>query len=137
MYCESVCFTADLTVTIHVHNIIFSTTFCELDVAYFLVQVFHIPIEERRYNFSDPSFGSGSSRQTDIVQEIKEKTGCDIEISQAKDHSLSIMVSGKPSAVINARNEVLAKLQTQVPQHIMFEYTYSVIFLLILRLKLY
>ena len=76
--------------------------------------MFHIPIEERRYNYSDPSFGGGASRQTDIVMEIKERTGCDIEISQAKDHSLSVMVSGKPSAVINARNEVLSKLQTQV-----------------------
>lgn len=79
-----------------------------------ITQVFHIPIEERRYNYSDPSFGGGgASRQADIVMEIKERTSCDIEISQAKDHSLSIMVSGKPSAVINARNEVLSKLQTQ------------------------
>ncbi len=81
----------------------------------FFFKVFHIPIEERRYNFADPSFGVGSSRQADIVSDIKERTGCDhIEISQAKDHSISIMVSGKPSSVINARNEVLSKLQTQV-----------------------
>ena len=76
--------------------------------------MFHIPIEERRYNSDDPSFGSGVTRQSEIVRDIIERTGCDIEISQAKDHSLSILVSGKPSAVIHARNEVFSKLQTQV-----------------------
>ncbi len=89
--------------------------FCIDSFLFLSPKVFHIPIEERRYNFADPSFGVGSSRQSDIVLEIKERSGCEhIEISQSKDHSLSIMVSGKPSAVINARNEVLSKLQTQV-----------------------
>ena len=35
-------------------------------------------------------------------------------MSQAKDRSLTIMVSGKPSAVVQARREILTKLQTQV-----------------------
>ena len=76
-------------------------------------QVFHVPVEERRFQFDEPSFGS-ESRQSEIVRDIIEHTGCDIEMSQAKDRSLTIMVSGKPSAVVQARREILTKLQTQV-----------------------
>lgn len=76
-------------------------------------QVFHVPVEERRFNSDEPSFGS-ESRQSDIIREIIERTGCDVEISQAKDHSLTIMVTGKPMCVLAARKEVLSKLQTQV-----------------------
>ena len=75
--------------------------------------MFHVPVEERRFQFDEPSFGS-ESRQSEIVRDIIEHTGCDIEMSQAKDRSLTIMVSGKPSAVVQARREILTKLQTQV-----------------------
>ena len=77
-----------------------------------VTQVFHVPVEERRFQFDEPSFGS-ESRQSEIVRDIIEHTGCDIEMSQAKDRSLTIMVSGKPSAVVQARREILTKLQTQ------------------------
>ena len=70
-------------------------------------------MEERRFNSDEPSFGS-ESRQSEIIREIIERTACDIEISQAKDHSLTIMVTGKPSCVLTARKDVLSKLQTQV-----------------------
>lgn len=76
-------------------------------------QVFHVPVEERRFQFDEPSFGN-ESRQSEIVREIIDRTGCDIEMSQAKDRSLTILVSGKPSAVVQARREILTKLQTQV-----------------------
>ena len=72
-----------------------------------------VPVEERRYGYNEPSFGV-ESRQSEIIRETIERTGCDIEISQTKDHSLTIMVSGKPSKVLTARKEVLSKLQTQV-----------------------
>ena len=77
-------------------------------------QVFHVPVEERRYNFDEPSFGGRESRQLDIVREIIERTGCDIEMSQTKDHALTIMVTGKPPMVLKARKDLLQKLQTQV-----------------------
>lgn len=44
-------------------------------------QVFHVPLEERRYQFEEVSFG-GETRQSEIVREIQEKTGCDIEMTQ-------------------------------------------------------
>ena len=71
-------------------------------------------MEERRYNFDEPSFGGGESRQLDIVREIMERTGCDIEMSQMKDRALTIMVTGKPPSVLKARKDLLQKLQTQV-----------------------
>ena len=70
-------------------------------------------MEERRFQFDEPAFGN-ESRQSEIVREIIDRTGCDIEMSQAKDRSLTILVSGKPSAVVQARRDILTKLQTQV-----------------------
>lgn len=76
-------------------------------------QVFHVPVEERRFNIDEPAFGN-ESRQSDIIRDIIERTGCDVEISQTKDHSLTIMVTGKPTCVLAARKAILSKLQTQV-----------------------
>ena len=45
------------------------------------LQVFHVPLEERRYQFEEVSFG-GETRQSEIVREIQVKTGCDIEMTQ-------------------------------------------------------
>ena len=87
---------------------------CILTTDYHSLQVFHVPVEERRYNFDEPSFGGGESRQLDIVREIMERTGCDIEMSQTKDRALTIMVTGKPPSVLKARKDLLQKLQTQV-----------------------
>ena len=81
-------------------------------------QVFHVPVEERRFGGDGGSFGS-ESRQAEIIREVMERTSCTIEISQPKDHSLTIMVSGKPSSVLVARKEVLSKLQTQVSKKYM------------------
>ena len=70
-------------------------------------------MEERRFNSDEPAFGN-ESRQSDIIRDIIERTGCDVEISQTKDHSLTIMVTGKPTCVLGARKAILSKLQTQV-----------------------
>lgn len=78
-----------------------------------VTQVFHVPMEERRYNRDEPSFGGNESRQSEIIRDVIERTGCDVEISQAKDHSLTIMVTGKPTCVLAARKAIVAKLQTQ------------------------
>lgn len=78
-----------------------------------VTQVFHVPLEERRFQFEDhPSFG-GETRQSEIIRDIKERTGCEIEMSMPKDRGLTIMVTGKPSVVVQARREILTKLQTQ------------------------
>lgn len=91
-------------------------------------QVFHVPVEERRYNFDEPSFGGGESRQLDIVREIIERTGCDIEMSQTKDRALTIMVTGKPSMVLKARKDLLQKLQTQVRTSFFFSFRFWIRF---------
>eukprot|EP00731_Ephydatia_muelleri_P015243 Em0008g963a len=75
-----------------------------------VTQVFHVPLEERRFQATESSFGN---RQSEIVCDIMEKTGCSIELSQTKDHTLTIMVSGRVSAVQQARRDLLTKLQTQ------------------------
>ena len=78
-----------------------------------MLQVFHVPLEERRYTSEPASFGA-ESPQASIVREIMEKTGCAIEMSQAKDQSLTIMVTGRPSAVIEAKRLINLRLHTQV-----------------------
>lgn len=78
-----------------------------------MLQVFHVPLEERRYTSEPASFGA-ESPQAGIVREIMEKTGCAIEMSQAKDQSLTIMVTGRPSAVSEAKRLINLRLHTQV-----------------------
>lgn len=69
-------------------------------------------MEERRFaQIKDSVLGD---EQQEICREIMNKTGAAIEISCAKDASLTIMVTGKQDAVAQARRMVVAKLQTQV-----------------------
>lgn len=49
-----------------------------------------------------------------VCVDIMHKTGAHLELSMAKDQGLSIMVSGKPDAVMKARKEIVSRLQTQV-----------------------
>ena len=80
------------------------------------LQVFHVPVEERKYVSHESSFGEHAAdiTQAGIVREIMEKTGCTIEMSQAKDQSLTIMVTGRPSSVSEARRMIISSLQQQV-----------------------
>ena len=75
--------------------------------------MFHVPLEERRYT-SEPALFGAESQQASIVREIMEKTGCAIEMSQAKDQSLTIMVTGRPSHVNDAKRLINMRLHTQV-----------------------
>lgn len=43
-----------------------------------------------------------------------KETGAHIEISQAKDQSLTFLVSGKQNEVLDARRKILTHFQTQV-----------------------
>uniref|UniRef100_A0A8C5UTY8 Vigilin n=1 Tax=Microcebus murinus TaxID=30608 RepID=A0A8C5UTY8_MICMU len=75
-----------------------------------ITQVFHVPLEERRYKDMN-QFGEGE--QAKICLEIMQRTGAHLELSLAKDQGLSIMVSGKLDAVMKARKDIVARLQTQ------------------------
>lgn len=74
-------------------------------------QVFHVPLEERRYK-DNSQFGEGDEAK--VCVDIMQKTGAHIELSLAKDQGLSIMVTGKLDSVMKARKEIVARLQTQV-----------------------
>lgn len=73
--------------------------------------MFHVPLEERKYKDMN-QFGEGE--QAKICVEIMQRTGAHLELSLAKDQGLSIMVSGKLDAVMKARKDIVARLQTQV-----------------------
>uniref|UniRef100_G1MDT9 Vigilin n=1 Tax=Ailuropoda melanoleuca TaxID=9646 RepID=G1MDT9_AILME len=75
-----------------------------------ITQVFHVPLEERKYKDMN-QFGEGE--QAKICVEIMQRTGAHLELSLAKDQGLSIMVSGKLDAVMKARKDIVARLQTQ------------------------
>ncbi|KTF81679.1 hypothetical protein cypCar_00017836, partial [Cyprinus carpio] len=75
-----------------------------------ITQVFHVPLEERRYK-DNSQFGEGEEAK--VCLDIMQKTGAHIELSLAKDQGLSIMVTGKLDSVMKARKEIVARLQTQ------------------------
>lgn len=76
-----------------------------------ITQVFHVPQEERAKIDGNSQFGESAS--SSICQDITKKTGAHIEISSAKDHSLTFLVTGKNDAVAKARKLVLEKFQAQ------------------------
>ncbi|XP_033116726.1 vigilin-like [Anneissia japonica] len=78
-----------------------------------VTQVFHVPLEERKYKEMNQGFGETGSQSSNICQMIMNKTGASIEMSLAKDRSMTIVVTGKSDAVRRARRELIAKLQTQ------------------------
>ncbi|CAM1304348.1 HDLBP (predicted), partial [Pycnogonum litorale] len=78
-----------------------------------ITQVFHVPVEERRFkDASDKNFGD-QGEQNKICADIMHRTNAHIEISSSKDLSLTILVTGKNEEVIKARRAVVNELQTQ------------------------
>lgn len=75
-----------------------------------VTQVFRVPYEERKMDMSE-RFGEGDSKG--ICQDIMGETGAHIEISQSKDQSLTFLVTGKQTAVLDARRKILTHFQTQ------------------------
>lgn len=57
-----------------------------------------------------------------------KETGAHIEISQAKDQSLTFLVSGKQNDVLEARRKILVHFQTQVSLNGHFCYSHFFIF---------
>lgn len=74
-----------------------------------VTQVFYVPYGERK--FDNEKFGEGESVRT--CQSIMKETGAHIEISSGKDQSLTFLVTGKPSEVLEARRLILVRFQTQ------------------------
>ncbi|XP_076054775.1 satellite-binding protein 1 Dp1 [Oratosquilla oratoria] len=79
-----------------------------------ITQVFRVPHEERAKIDGNSQFGESASSR--ICADITAKTGAHIEISSAKDQSLTFLVTGKNDAVLKARRLVLEKFQTQARQ---------------------
>ena len=77
-------------------------------------QIFHVPLEERRYKSNESSAFGCESQQASAIRDIMAKTGCNIETSQSKDLSLTIIVSGKPSSVKEAEKMICTDLLTKV-----------------------
>jgi len=75
-------------------------------------QVFKIPYEERKYKNLSPIVGD-AERQSDTILSIMSKTGTTIEVSVTKDQCLTVMISGKRDATVEARRLVVGGLQTQ------------------------
>ncbi|KAJ8022002.1 Vigilin [Holothuria leucospilota] len=78
-----------------------------------ITQVFRVPLEERRYKEIDQGFGESNSMANQICYQIRMKTGAGIEMSLAKDQSLTIVITGKPDDVMRAKRDLINKLQTQ------------------------
>lgn len=76
-------------------------------------QVFTVPVEERRFREDDENSFGDEGKQADICKDIMMKTGVTIEMSLAKDQTLTVVVTGKEDQVKKARREVMTKLQTQ------------------------
>ncbi|KAI5637987.1 KH domain-containing protein [Phthorimaea operculella] len=74
-------------------------------------QVFHVPYEERKLDNAN-TFGEGESLRT--CQAITKDTGAHIEISTSKDGSLTFLITGKHSAVLDARRQILTHFQQQI-----------------------
>ena len=70
-----------------------------------------MPVEERKFDHSD-KFGEGESVRT--CQLITKESGAHIEIASSKDQSLTFLVTGKQSQVLEARRRILTTFQTQV-----------------------
>lgn len=76
-------------------------------------QVFTVPLEERKFKeMNERQFGEESD-QMKICKEIMQKTGVSIELSLARDQSMTVVITGRQDAVMKARREVVNKLQTQ------------------------
>ncbi|XP_066966353.1 vigilin [Macrobrachium rosenbergii] len=79
-----------------------------------ITQVFRVPYEERVKIDGNNQFGESASSR--ICADITTRTNAHIEISSAKDQSLTFLVTGKNDAVMKAKRLILEKFQTQARQ---------------------
>lgn len=76
-----------------------------------VTSVFHIPYEERSDRSHGASFGEMDALKT--CAEISKDIGAHIEMSNSRDQSLTFLITGKQSAVLEAKRAILAAFQTQ------------------------
>lgn len=69
--------------------------------------MFRIPFEERKSGGG--GFGGDDSHK--ILKNVMDKTGAKIEMSSAKDQSLTFLITGKHEVVLRARRELLTQFQ--------------------------
>lgn len=78
-------------------------------------QVFHVPVEERRYKDVANSFGNETNKK---CVEIADKLGVKVEICCSKDSSLHIVISGPEERVIEAKRSIVNELVKESDQKI-------------------
>ncbi|TNN15810.1 Vigilin [Schistosoma japonicum] len=79
-------------------------------------EVLEIPFEERRFlnNENDNlSAGKRYNVQSKICMEIAKDTNVKMNLNSSKNHILTVIVSGEPSRVAEAKRRVIAELQHQ------------------------
>lgn len=82
-----------------------------------VTQVFQLHGDERASKVTANSFGSGSEEEQ-RCKEIARATDTSIEFCEAKDHSLTVLITGKRGKVEEARARLVRELQTQVTREI-------------------
>ncbi|RXG56235.1 Vigilin [Armadillidium vulgare] len=81
-----------------------------------ITHMFNVPFEERAKIDGNNQFGEKASSR--ICADITAKTGAHIEISTARDQSLTFLITGKNEEVLRAKKFTLEKFQTQARQSI-------------------
>lgn len=82
-----------------------------------ITQVYHLSGDERSSRNGSKNFGNTSDEQQKC-NEIAVATGTEIEICEAKDHSLTLLITGKRQRVEEARSQIARKLKTQAAREI-------------------
>lgn len=82
-----------------------------------ILQVYHLSGDERASRTGSKNFGNTNEEQQKC-NEIAIATGTQIEICEAKDHSLTLLITGKRQRVEEARSHVARKLKTQAAREI-------------------
>lgn len=75
-----------------------------------ITQVFHVPVEERRYD-NVQAFGNETNEK---CESIAQQFGVKIEICCSKDHSLHIVLSGNAEKVHEAKRLIIGELQKEI-----------------------
>lgn len=78
-----------------------------------ITQIFHVPSEERRFRETSSQRFGELGEQAKICADIMRDTQTTIEVSSSRDHSLTVLVTGRERNVALARAQVLRALQTQ------------------------
>jgi len=79
-----------------------------------VTQVFHVPVEERRYK-DVANFGNENSKKS---HEIADRLGVKVEICCSKDSSLHIIVTGPEEKVIEAKRSIVNELVKEAEHQI-------------------